>query len=94
VSFTGTAFDMGENSLVDVLLLASGITNGNVRLDYSADGATWFPDNTNTYPITTTDPHYVIKGLKTASRYIRVSTGLSSLFRATNLLMVFSSKRD
>ena len=94
VSFTGTAFDMGENSLVDVLLLGTGITNGNVRLDYSADGATWFPDNTNTYPITTTDPHYVIKGLKTASRYIRVSTGLSSLFRATNLLMVFSSKRD
>ena len=94
VSFAGTAFDMAENSLVDVLLLGTGITNGNVRLDYSADGATWFPDNLNTYPITTTDPHYVIRGLKTASRYIRISTGLSSLFRATNLLMVFSSKRD
>jgi hypothetical protein len=95
VSFTGTAFDMGENSLVDVLLLASGtVINGSVRLDYSADGATWFPDNTNTYPITTTDLHYVIRGLKTASRYIRVSTGLASVFRATNLLMVFSSKRD
>lgn len=94
VNFAGTAFEIGENSLVDVLLLGTGITNGNVRLDYSADGATWFPDNTNSYAITTTDPHYVIKGIKTASRYIRVSTGASSLFRATNLLMVFSSKRD
>jgi hypothetical protein len=94
VNFQSTAFEIGENSLVDVLLLATGITNGSVRLDYSADGATWFPDNTNTYAITTTDPHYVIKGIKTASRYIRVSTGGSSTFRATNLLMVFSSKRD
>jgi hypothetical protein len=93
-SFAGTAFEIGENSLVDVLLLGTGVTNGNVRLDYSADGATWFPDNTNSYAITTTDPHYVIKGIKTASRYIRVSTGEASNFRATNLLMVFSSKRD
>jgi hypothetical protein len=86
---------MGENSLVDVLLLASGVVvNGSVRLDYSVDGTTWFPDNLNTYPITTTDLHYVIRGIKTASRYIRVSTGLASTFRATNLLMVFSSKRD
>jgi len=95
VSFTGTAFEIGENSLVDVLLLASGlITNGNVRLDYSADGATWFPDNTNSYAITTTDPHYVIKGIKTASRYIRVSTSGASAFRAGSLQMTFSSKRD
>jgi hypothetical protein len=95
VSFTGTPYDMGENSLVDVLLLASGVVvNGSVRLDYSVDGTTWFPDNLNTYPITTTDLHYVIRGIKTASRYIRVSTGLASTFRATNLLMVFSSKRD
>jgi len=95
VSFTGTAFDMGENSLVDILLLASGaVENGNVRLDYSTDDITWFPDNTNTYPITTTDLHYVISGKKTASRYIRVSTGLSSAFRAGNLRMTFSSKRN
>lgn len=94
VNYASTAFEIGENSLVDVLLLGTGITNGNVRLDYSADGATWFPDNTNTYAITTTDPHYVIKGIKTASRYIRVSTGGSSLFRASNLQIVFSSKRD
>ena len=95
VSFTGTAFDMGENSLVDVLLLASGaVENGNVRLDYSTDGITWFPDNTNTYPITTTDLHYVISGKKTASRYIRVSTGQASAFRAANLQMTFTSKRN
>ena len=97
VSFASTAFEIGENSLVDVLLLATtGITfvAGSVRLDYSADGATWFPDNTNTYAFTLTDPHYVIKGIKTASRYIRVSTGSTSVFRASNLLMTFSSKRD
>jgi hypothetical protein len=93
-SFTGTAFEIGENSLVDVLLLGTGITNGNVRLDYSADGANWVPDNTTTYAITTTDEHAVIKGIKTASRYIRVSTGAASAFRATNLRMTFSSKRD
>jgi len=94
VNFQSTAFEVGENSLVDVLLLGTGITNGSVRLDYSADGAAWFPDNTNSYAITTTDPHYVIKGIKTASRYIRVSTGGSATFRATNLLMTFSSKRE
>lgn len=94
VNFQSTAFEIGENSLVDVLLLGTGITNGSVRLDYSADGATWFPDNINSYAITTTDPHYVIKGIKTASRYIRVSTGGSAAFRATNLQMTFSSKRD
>jgi len=94
VNFQSTAFEIGENSLVDVLLLGTGVTNGSVRLDYSADGAAWFPDNTNTYAITTTDPHYVIKGIKTASRYIRVSTGGAATFRATNLQMTFSSKRD
>jgi hypothetical protein len=96
VSFNGTAFDMGENSLVDVLLLAdaTGAANGNVRLDYSIDGTTWFPDNTNNYPITTTDLHYVISGKKTASRYIRVSTGGASAFRTSNLTMVYSSKRN
>jgi hypothetical protein len=96
VSFTGTAFDMGENSLVDILLLANatGAANGNVRLDYSTDGLTWFPDNTNLYPITTTDLHYVISGKKTASRYIRVSTGGGSAFRTSNLTMTFTSKRN
>jgi hypothetical protein len=95
VSFTGTAFEIGENSLVDVLILATGtIIAGTVRLDYSADGATWFPDNLTTYTINSTDPHAVIKGIKTASRYIRVSTGAAAAFRATNLQMTFSSKRD
>lgn len=95
VSFASTAFEIGENSLVDVLILATGtIIAGSVRLDYSADGATWFPDNTTTYSLTTADPHYVIKGIKTASRYIRVSTSSTSVFRATNLQMTFSSKRD
>jgi len=95
VSFTGTAFEIGENSLVDVLLLASGtVVAGSVRLDYSADGATWFPDNLTTYAFTLTDLHAVIIGIKTASRYIRVSTSASSVFRATNLQMTFSSKRD
>lgn len=96
VSFTGTAFDMGENSLVDVLLLANatGAANGSVRLDYSTDGLTWFPDNTNLYPITTTDLHYVISGKKTASRYIRVSTGPGSTLRTSNLTMTFTSKRN
>lgn len=95
VSFAGTAFEIGENSLVDVLILATGtIITGTVRLDYSADGATWFPDNGTTYTINSTDPHAVIKGIKTASRYIRVSTGAAAAFRATNLQMTFSSKRD
>lgn len=96
VSFNGTGFDMGENSLVDILLLASasGAANGNVRLDYSVDGSTWYPDNTNTYPITTTDLHYVIAGKKTGSRYIRVSTGGGSTFRTNNLTMTYSSKRN
>ena len=95
VSFASTAFEIGENSLVDVLILATGtIIAGTVRLDYSSDGATWFPDNTTTYTLNSTDPHAVIKGIKTASRYIRVSTGVASVFRATNLQMTFSSKRD
>jgi hypothetical protein len=95
VSFAGTAFEIGENSLVDVLILATGtIIAGTVRLDYSADGANWVPDNATSYTINSTDPHAVIKGIKTASRYIRVSTGAASVFRADNLRMTFSSKRD
>ena len=95
VSFTGTAYDMGENSLVDVLLYATGtIATGNVRLDFSIDGITWVPNNTTTYSISGTDPHQTIIGLKTGSRYIRVSTGDASAFRADNLQMTFSSKRN
>lgn len=95
VSFTGTTYDMGENSLVDVLLYATGIiATGNVRLDFSIDGITWFPNNTTTYSISGTDPHQTIIGLKTGSRYIRVSTGNASTFRADNLQMTFSSKRN
>ena len=95
VSFTGTAYDMGQNSLVDVLLLATGtIGNGSVRLDYSIDGTTWFPNNSTTYTITSTDPHQTVIGLKTGSRYIRVSTGGGSSFLAGNLQMTFSSKRN
>ena len=90
-SFTSTAFDLSGNSVVDALLLASGaITNGAVRLDYSVDGSTWFPDNTNTATLTSTDPHSVFKGIKTASRYVRVSSGAGSLFRGT-LQIVWSS---
>jgi len=86
---------MGQNSLVDILLLASGvILAGAIRLDYSIDGINWFPNNSTTYTITSTDPHQTIIGLKTGSRFIRVSSGLASAFRATNLQMVFSSKRD
>ena len=95
VSFTGTPYDMGENnSLVDVLLLATGLTPGSVRLDYSTDNITWFPNNSTTYAFTLADPHQTIIGLKTGSRFIRVSTGLASPFLATNLKMTFSSKRN
>ena len=86
---------MGENSLVDVLLYATGtIATGNVRLDFSIDGITWVPNNTTTYSISGTDPHQTIIGLKTGSRYIRVSTGNASAFKADNLQMTFSSKRN
>lgn len=95
VGFTGTAYDMGENSLVDVLLYATGISaGGSVRLDYSTDNTTWFPNNTTTFALSIADPHQTIIGLKTGSRYIRVSTSDSSPFRATNLKMTYSSKRN
>ena len=93
VSFAGTAYDMGENTLVDIVIYATGtIASGSVRLDYSIDGTTWFA-GIPTFALSVGDPHYVITGLKTASRFIRVSTGLSSPFRATNLQMIYSSKR-
>jgi len=94
--FTGTAYDMRDNSVVDVLLLASslGFAPGAVRLDYSIDGITWFPDNTTTYSFSASDYHQVIHGLKTGSRYIRVSTGAANAFRTNAFTMIFSSKRD
>jgi hypothetical protein len=93
-NFKGTAYDMGDNSVVDVLLLATGIiATGVIRLDYSIDGTNWFPNNTTTYTISSTDPHLTIIGLRTGSRFIRVSSGLASLFTATNLQMTYSSKR-
>ena len=92
-NFQGTAYDMGDNSVVDILLLATGaITTGVIRFDYSIDGTNWFPNNTTTYTISSADPHLTIIGLRTGSRFIRVSSGLASLFRAT-LQMVYSSKR-
>ena len=96
VNFTGSAYDMGlNNSLVDVLLCATGtIDTGVVRLDFSIDGISWIPNNTTTYSISGTDPHQTIIGLKTGCRYIRVSTGGASGFRASNLQMIFSSKRN
>jgi hypothetical protein len=94
-AFTGTAYDLGENSLVDVLLYATGIiATGSVRLDYSIDGINWIPNNSTTYAFTLADPHQTIIGLKTGSRFIRVSTGLASAFLTTNLQMTFSSKRN
>jgi hypothetical protein len=96
--FTGTSFDLGQNSLFDCLLYATGvITTGNVRLDYSIDNINWIPNNTSTAlaPLSSTDPHFVYLGIKSGSRYVRVSSGVGSTFRATtNLQMIFSSKRD
>tara|TARA_R110000868_G_scaffold3045_1_gene20509 strand:- start:726 stop:2096 length:1371 start_codon:yes stop_codon:yes gene_type:complete len=97
VNFTGTAYDMGENSLLDVLMTTTTVGSfaaGSVRLDYSADGVTWTPNNTTTYAFTSVDPHAVALGVKTGSRYVRVSTGGSSAFRSDSFRMTFSSKRD
>lgn len=81
-SFTGTTFDLGENTVFDCLLLASAVTaNGNVRIEYSLDGTVWIPDAGIT--ITSTDPHAVVKGVKTSSRYIRVVKTASSGFQGT-----------
>lgn len=97
VNFTSTAYDMGENSLLDVLMTTTTVGSfvaGSVRLDYSADGVTWTPHNTTTYAFTSTDPHAVALGVKTGSRYVRVSTGGASAFRSDSFRMTFSSKRD
>lgn len=90
-----SSFDLGNNSLFDCLLLASGtIIAGNVRLDYSIDNVNWFPDNTATSQaaLSTADPHFVYRGISSASRYVRVSSGSGSLFSATSLRVTFSSK--
>lgn len=97
VNFTSTAYDMGENSLFDVLMLVTttGTFNqGNVRFDYSPDGVTWTPNNTLTYAFTASDPHAVALGVKSGSRYVRISTGGSATLLTPNLRITFSSKRD
>jgi hypothetical protein len=97
VNFTSTAYDMGENSLLDVLMQTTTVGSfvaGSVRLDYSPDGVTWTPNNTTTYAFTSGDPHAVALGVKTGSRYVRVSTGGASAFRSDSFRMTFSSKRD
>lgn len=97
VNFTSTAYDMGENSLLDVLMVTTTVGSfaaGSVRLDYSADGVTWIPDNITTYAFTLGDPHAVALGIKTGSRYVRVSTGGASAFRSDSFKIIFSSKRD
>ena len=96
-NFTGTAYDMGENSLLDVLMQTTTVGSfaaGSVRLDYSPDGVTWTPNNTTTYAFTLGDPHAVALGIKTGSRYVRVSTGGAAAFRSDSFRMTFSSKRD
>ena len=88
---------MGENSLFDVLMLTDTTGTffaGSVRLDYSPDGITWTPNNSTTYAFTLTDPHAVALGVKSGSRYVRVSTGGTSVFRSDSLRITFSSKRD
>lgn len=97
INFTGTAYDMGENSLLDVLMQTTTVGSfaaGSVRLDYSPDGVTWTPNNTTTYAFTLGDPHAVALGIKTGSRYVRVSTGGAAAFRSDSFRMTFSSKRD
>ena len=96
-NFTSTAYDMGENSLLDVLMLTTTVGSfqpGSVRLDYSPDGVNWTPNNTTTYSLSSGDPHAVALGVKTGSRYVRVSTGGAAAFRSDSFRMTFSSKRD
>jgi len=90
------SFDLNENSLFDCLLFATGVIGaGNIRLEYSVDDIIWTPNNTTAAlgPLSSTDPHFVYLGIKSGSRYVRVSTG--AVFTATtNLRITFSSKRN
>jgi hypothetical protein len=97
VNFTSTAYDLGENSLFDVLMTTTTVGSfaaGSVRLDFSPDGVTWTPHNTVTYSLSSGDPHAVALGIRSGSRYVRVSTGGASAFRSDSFQMTFSSKRD
>jgi hypothetical protein len=97
VNFTSTAYDLGENSLFDVLMQTTTVGSfaaGSVRLDFSSDGVTWTPHNTVTYSLSSGDPHAVALGIRSGSRYVRVSTGGASAFRSDSFQMTFSSKRD
>jgi hypothetical protein len=67
---------------------------GSVRLDYSPDGVNWTPNNTTTYSLSAGDPHAVALGIRSGSRYVRVSTGGAAAFRSDSFRMTFSSKRD
>lgn len=95
-NLASASFDLGNNSLFDCLLLASGTIapTGNLRLDYSIDNVNWVPDNSTASlaTITSTDPHFVYHGISSASRYVRVSTGSGSTFSASSLSITFSSK--
>jgi len=95
-SYTSPSFDLNENSLFDCLLYATGIiVSGDLRLDYSSDNINWTPNNLTNATISTTDPHYVYLGIKSGSRYIRISSGASSTFTTnTDLRITFSSKRS
>jgi hypothetical protein len=95
-SYTSPSFDLNENSLFDCLLYATGtIIAGNLRLDYSTDNIDWTPNNSSNANITVADPHYVYLGIKSGSRYVRVSSGPTSSFTTSvDLRIIFSSKRD
>tara|TARA_R110002126_G_scaffold226277_4_gene370967 strand:- start:3822 stop:4994 length:1173 start_codon:yes stop_codon:yes gene_type:complete len=96
--YTSPSFDLNENSLFDCLLFATGvIVAGNLRLDYSVDNINWMPNNTTSAlaTINSTDPHFVYLGIKSGSRYVRISTSVGSTFTTnTNLQIIFSSKRN
>ena len=95
-SYTSPSFDLNENSLFDCLLYATGIiVSGNLRLDYSSDNINWTPNNSSNATISTADPHYVYLGIKSGSRYVRISSSAASTFTTNlDLRITFSSKRS